>query len=209
MNALVGEVSPELYAPWNPIARMVALISFALLGVALWVHAALHPDSAWYVVSGESYSGLYELLGVMFIATAVVGSIPALIMPWQAVRATDSPLEITVAANELRIRGYGRHKGISKTKLADSELSFSGGGHLISNPYNLSREIEGLLNSLEIRLKPFVVIAIDSSGYSEPSPADIHLIKSTFAGCQNILDFSMQPRDKTRDEVMEDREPGR
>jgi hypothetical protein len=44
MNALVGEVSPDLYASWNPIARMVALISFALLGVALWVHASLHPD---------------------------------------------------------------------------------------------------------------------------------------------------------------------
>lgn len=87
MNALVGEVSPELYSPWNPIARIVALISFALLGVALWAHAALHPDSTWYVVAGESYSGLYELLGVMFIATTVVGSIPVLIMPWQALRA--------------------------------------------------------------------------------------------------------------------------
>ena len=184
-----GTLNPELYQAWRPRSRLFALLSVAGAGGALWWHAASFPDAIWYVAGEESYAGLYETVGVMFIALAAIGAIPLLLMPWQARRATMSPLEVTISKNELRVSGGGRYAAILKTWHPEPQNQFSNDADLVADPGKLAWELESCLYSLDLRLKPFVVVRIDTTEHSRVTPAELCVIEMIFSDCRNVLDY--------------------
>jgi len=179
---LTGTMYPELYRPWRPRARTSGLILLATAGAILWLHAYTTPNASWYTANGKSYAGLYELIGTIMVFTAAIGSIPALIMPWQAHRAAQSPIYITIGPKTLQASGRGQYEAIRVHQ------TYNSSGSITANADDLAGALDALLEKLGTRLKPFVVIQFE--GNERPTPAEVVTIQNVIGACTNILDYT-------------------
>jgi len=189
-----GLKNPELYQPWRPGLRIAGCALAALLGVALWVHSQWYPEAEWYTSGITDLSGVYGLGGIALLMAATSGFVVTVVFPWATQKATRSPIEITVGKNELRLGGRGRYENLSGVRSAKGEDAYSDEKALIANPQAFKRAIDSMINDLDVRAKPFVVVMVEPNGEASPSPADLHLLKDVMWSCENVLDFCIQKR---------------
>lgn len=194
MTAIIGTANPDLYGPWRPLPRIIALLMVVCVGTGLWVHAAWHPEASWYMVDGDSYAGMYEVVGGMLIGVSMMGAFALLVIPWLARKSVKDRIEVTIRPNDLFAVGCGRYSEISHRQLSSGDRLFSSERNLIESPLHLKHEAERLLNSLEIRLKPFVLIKVEA----EATPAELTVIKQVFHSIDNVFDYRLA---ETRSEI--------
>ncbi|WP_145840201.1 hypothetical protein [Marinobacter sp. P4B1] len=164
----------------------------ALLGLALWAHSHWYPEAEWYTSGITDLSGVYGLGGIALLVAAVSGFVVTVVFPWVTQKAARSPIEITVGTNQLRFGGRGRYEHLSGARSVQGEDAYSDDKALIANPRAFKRAVESIINGLDTRAKPFVVITVELDGGASPSLADIHIIKSAMLSCENVLDFCVQ-----------------
>lgn len=184
----------DYHSPWNPAARTFGVVCFGLAGGAIWAHAALNPEIALYSHGSFRYSGVVAFGGGMMLATSMMAFIACVLMPCLDRKMTKSPLEIKVGRNELKLTGHGKHSGLSALRKVSSETAFSSEHQLIYNPVCLNQEVSRLLDGLKLRLKPFVVVSVDTAGDLEVSPSDRVLLEMIFSSSPNILDYRIQEK---------------
>lgn len=185
-----GTIHPELFRPWQPATRAALLGVMAIAGILIWAHATLAPDASWYSMGETNLAEWYRLLGVFTIVVAAMCAIPCLLEPWAARRAASSPICITVRQNELRAEGRGRKEGLYGVHATPPGAGYSTKDDFIADAAYLAKALDELLESLSLRAKPFVLVAVDA-GSRSPSPAEAIVIKQVFAGCSNVLDFQL------------------
>ncbi|WP_342632789.1 hypothetical protein [Marinobacter alkaliphilus] len=189
-----GLKNPELYQPWRPGLRIGGCALAALLGVALWVHSQWYPEAEWYTSGFTDLSGVYGVGGIALLIAAATGFVVTVIFPWVTQKAARSPIEIKVGKNELRLSGRGRYEHLSGDRSVQGDDAYSDDKALIASPQAFKRAVESMINGLDMRAKPFVVVMVEPDGDASPSPADLHLLKDVMWSCENVLDFCIQKR---------------
>jgi len=133
----------------------------------------------------ERQSLIWETEDVIGLAAMV--AIVTLLMPWQARRAVENRIEITIRNNELDAIGHGRNSGLTQRQFASKDKLFSSASNLVESHLHFKEEVESLLYSLGLRLKPFVLIKVEGSA----TPAELMVTEQAFHSIDNVLDYRL------------------